>query len=140
MNLISGWKKMMSDNPFNPFDITAGYWYYKTKGGARKYILILSVTPKGVKAFRITSRFAKKSKYIQQQYYEIKNYRKAGMIKQSWIDIRSLRRFSLNKIELKKRGELSIEDQIGLINFIKNYPERIKKLKEEGSNSNERNG
>lgn len=128
------------NNPLKPFDVSAGFWYYRTKGGARKYLLIYSVTPKGVKAFRITSHFAEKSKYIQQQYYEIKDYKKAGMVKPSWIDIRALRRFSLQNVELKKRGELSLDDQMGLINFIRSYPKRIKTfLKKEEDKNGKRN-
>lgn len=128
------------NNPFAPFDVTAGYWYYKTKGGARKYILIYSVTPKGVRAFRITSHFKDKSEYIQQQYYKIKDYKTAGMVKPSWIDIKALRRFSLKNIELKKRGELSVSDQVGLIKFIKNYPQRIEKFRDGRGAENEENG
>lgn len=125
------------NNPLKPFDISAGYWYYKTKGGDRKYLLIYSVTPKGVKAFRITSHFKDKSKYIQQQYYKINDYKKAGMIKQSWIDIKALRRFSLHNVELKKRGELTVDDQIGLIKFIRSYPDRIKSFLEKEEHKNE---
>lgn len=121
----------MKDNPFKPFDVTAGFWYYRTSGGARKYILISKVTPKGVIAYRITSHYQDKSEYIRQQYYEIKDWKKAGMIKQSWIDIKGARRFSLKNISLEKRGELSLDDQVGLIRFIKDYPSRIKKFKEQ---------
>lgn len=129
----------MKSNPFRPFDVTAGFWYYKTGGGARKYILISRVTPKGVIAYRITSHYQEKSEYIQQQYYEIKNWKKAGMAKPSWIDIKVARRFSLKKISLEKRGELSLEDQIGLIKFIKSYPDRIKHLKEDNKNGKRNN-
>lgn len=57
------------------------------------------------------------------------------MVKPSWIeiDIKALRRFSLNKIELRKKGELTLEDQIGLVKFVKSYPKRIEEFRKKNN-------
>lgn len=57
-----------------------------------------------MKVFRITSKFANKSSTIKKQYYEIKDWKEAGLKKPSWIDIGEAISFDLKDLNPKRIG------------------------------------
>ncbi|GAA0353205.1 hypothetical protein GCM10008932_02790 [Alkalibacterium iburiense] len=71
--------------------------------------------------FRVTSQFQNKSLLIKEHYYEIKDWKFAGLKKKSWIDIGSVAKIILADTSYKKIGTLSLSDIEGLKNFIENY-------------------
>lgn len=74
-----------------------------------------------MKVFRITSKFAYKSSTIKKQYYEIKDWKEAGLKKPSWIDIGEAISFDLKDLNPKRIGTLTTKDIKSLAVFIQNY-------------------
>ena len=74
-----------------------------------------------MKVFRITSKFANKSSTIKKQYYEIKDWKEAGLKKPSWIDIGEAISFDLKDLNPKRIGTLTTKDIESLAVFIQNY-------------------
>lgn len=91
-------------------------------GGKKRPILIIESNTNSFTFFSLTRQYDKKSDRIKKQYYKLKNWKKAGLLKQTYVDIGNLREVSLNKgIEFYKIGQLSVDDIIGLSKFIDNF-------------------
>ena len=91
-----------------------------SKGKVRP-ALLLQKTKSGIKVFRITSQYANKSPKIKRRYYEIKDWKEAGLNRPSWIDIGEAISFDLESLNPKKIGTLSTKDIDSLAEFINNY-------------------
>ncbi|MFD1471678.1 type II toxin-antitoxin system PemK/MazF family toxin [Companilactobacillus mishanensis] len=94
--------------------------FANSTSGKRRPVLIIQNSENNVLFFRITSKFATKSKYFQSKYYRIREWKSAGLKKVSYIDTSEVIEFSLGKIQkIYKIGELSTGDIKGLNEFIK---------------------
>lgn len=87
-------------------------------GGKRRPILVVEFQDKWLYFYKITSKFQNKSKYIKAQYYTIRDWQKAGLVKQSYIDTGTLLRLRINDVELSYVGRLTIFDEKALARFI----------------------
>jgi len=76
------------------------------KGKVRP-VLLLQMTKSGMKVFRITSKYSTKSAKIQKRYYEIQDWKEAGLDRPSWIDIGEAACFNLENLHPKRIGALS---------------------------------
>ncbi|EOD7438572.1 type II toxin-antitoxin system PemK/MazF family toxin [Enterococcus faecium] len=106
-----------------PNDIVTVYVAFTNKkGGKRRPILVVADKEERIEFFGITSQFENKSDRIKRQYFPISNWKKAGLNKQSWIDVGALRALdkSRENITYKKVGKLTIGDMKRLNDFIEN--------------------
>lgn len=92
-----------------------------TRRGKVRPALLLQMTKSGMKVFRITSKYSTKSPRFQKQYYEIQDWKEAGLDKPSWIDIGEAGSFELEHLNPKRIGTLSTKDINSLAEFIENY-------------------
>ncbi|MGY2665423.1 type II toxin-antitoxin system PemK/MazF family toxin [Enterococcus faecium] len=75
-----------------PNEIVTVYVAFTDKnGGKRRPILVVSDKEDRVEFFGITSQYEKKSDQIKRVYFPIAEWEKAGLKKQSWIDVGSLK-------------------------------------------------
>ncbi|WP_105957311.1 type II toxin-antitoxin system PemK/MazF family toxin [Apilactobacillus quenuiae] len=91
---------------------------YKNKS-KRRPALVVAINNNYVTVFKITSKYNKKSAAIQKIYYPIKEWQKAGLKKQSYVDTHIT--YSITRAEVFKRqplGKLSDNDTINLYQFI----------------------
>lgn len=90
------------------------------KSGKRRPVLIINSTSTDFTFYKITSQYAKKSKQIKRNYYPIKQWQTAGLKKQSYVDIGEKVNLLKETVRTDYIGSLTVEDRIGLANFIKN--------------------
>lgn len=91
------------------------------QGSKIRPALVININQNQVSVFKITSQYKHKSAKIRRLYYPIKNWEKAGLSKQSYIDTHKL--YQLPKKAVFNRrpiGTLSDFDCLELFNFIKN--------------------
>ncbi|KXT83324.1 hypothetical protein STRDD11_01563 [Streptococcus sp. DD11] len=96
---------------FNRYDILVGRVEYADGSGAKnRPAMVIRFDDEIIKVLRITSQYEGKSAAIQQQYFEITDWFKAGLKKPSWID--TVRYYELNKAQIKFTiiGKLSQRD------------------------------
>lgn len=107
----------------NKYDVVTLYVAYsKGDSGKRRPILIVHHDEEGIEFYRLTSKYNKKSKYIQAHYYEIKDWEEVGLVKQSWIDIGKRLWLPTDEIDkIYKMGKLTLRDKELLAYFIENY-------------------
>lgn len=106
----------------NTNDVGFAFVSFKdNQGGKKRPIFIINVTEEEVFFYSITSQYESKSAHIQKQYYEIAEWKEAGLTKPSWIDIGSLRAVERSILSFDFVGELSTPDIIKLAEFITNY-------------------
>lgn len=100
----------------SPFDVFIAYvsWH---DGGKRRPILIQQKNTKYTKAFRITTKFDSKSTQIKARYFEINDWKQAGLAKQSYIDTMKSIEVPTNYIS-SQIGRLSESDIRRLLEFI----------------------
>lgn len=98
---------------------TAFVPYVHRKGGKRRPIFILRATEKNLYFFDITSKFSKKSPFMQDRYFEIQNYDSTGLKTHSWIDTFRLYYTAKTSTSLNPIGELSDEDTHRFMLFLK---------------------
>ena len=103
----------------NPFDITVVYVAFNyTKGGKVRPVLVIQDAEDVFIGFAITSQYENKSAHIKNNYYEIKEWQKAGLIKPSWIDVKSKAIFEKKDLKITHIiGQLTDADIVGLMNF-----------------------
>ncbi|GAB5055393.1 hypothetical protein ABUE38_03045 [Pediococcus parvulus] len=65
---------------------TAFVRYLTVDAGKTRPILIVRVRNDYVLAFKITSKFSEKSRSIRKKYFQIKEWKEAGLRLPSWID------------------------------------------------------
>lgn len=106
----------------NTNDVGFAYVSFTGKqGGKERPIFIIEVTDEEILFYSITSQYKSKSLRIQKQYYEITEWKEAGLTKPSWIDIGSQRAVERSILSFHFVGELSTPDIVGLGEFITNY-------------------
>lgn len=91
--------------------------YIKVNRSKYRPVLIRQATDSVVQAFQITSQFSRKSAYIQQQYYPIKDWRKAGPNKLFWVDLGTIYNFPKKGLKFDYFGTLSDHDVVSLFQF-----------------------
>lgn len=94
-------------------------------GGKRRPILIIERSQQMITFVSITSKYDRKSARIQRQYYPIHDWQLAGLVKPSYVDIKSTKRALLRDLvqlgDLHYIGRLSNTDVIGLQKFVQSY-------------------
>ena len=91
--------------------------------GDNKYsrpVLVVAFSASIMTIFKITSQYEKKSPHIKSKYYPIKEWEKAGLKQQSYVD--TIKTYEMDKkIIMKKRpiGRLTSFDARNLFKFIK---------------------
>jgi hypothetical protein len=104
---------------FSPDDIVITYIdFLSDNGGKIRPTVVVVDTGLDLIVYPITSQYTNKSSQIKQQYFEIKDWKSAGLKKPSWIDIGN--KLTLNKENMKfhKIGSLSTADTVILRKFI----------------------
>ena len=98
--------------------VTAYVRFVQVKGGKRRPILITDELEDGYEFFKITTKFATKSRAMQKWYFEITDYEGTGLLKHSWID--TYHRYFLPKgvTSIKPIGNLSSYDETRLTAFV----------------------
>lgn len=95
--------------------------YTGTSGGKRRPVLVVKDLSGIVYLYRITSKYVNKSEKIKSSYYPIEKWKDSGLKKKSYIDTGSLIEVEEHYLyNTKSIGRLSILDQIGLAEFLKN--------------------
>lgn len=82
--------------------------------------LVIEVESEKVIIFKVTSQYKRKSIQIKKLYYPIKEWKQAGLKKESYVDTHKL--YRLNKkwiFSHQPLGKLTDEDRLGLFAFIK---------------------
>lgn len=107
----------------NKYDVVTLYIAFSEgERGKRRPILIVHRDEEGIEFYRLTSKYVKKSKYIQSHYYKIKDWEEVGLVKQSWIDIGKRLWLPMNELDkIIKIGKLTLRDKEQLVSFIENY-------------------
>ncbi|HAQ6469939.1 type II toxin-antitoxin system PemK/MazF family toxin [Enterococcus faecalis] len=111
-----------------PNEIVTVYVAFTDKNdGKRRPILVVSDKEDRVEFFGITSQYEKKSDRIKRVYFPISEWEKAGLKKQSWIDVGSLKAIpkSRENISFKKVGMLSASDTKKLNRFIERLQRKV---------------
>lgn len=104
-------------------DIVTLYIAYASgPGGKRRPALIVNDSGKNIICLPITSKYKSKSARIKKQYYPMQEWEKAGLNKQSYIDIGNQVTISKNtNVRIINIGKLQLKDIRGLNKFIKEY-------------------
>lgn len=79
-------------------------------GGKRRPVFVISDKYGIVRFYKITSKYAEKSKKIQKMYFPIDHWQEAGLNKKSYIDTITVGRINKHDFELKIIGRLVPED------------------------------
>ncbi|MQS76090.1 type II toxin-antitoxin system PemK/MazF family toxin [Companilactobacillus halodurans] len=96
--------------------------FIDSDSGKKRPILVVNSNEYSITFFSLTTKYEKKSNRIKKQYYKIKNWKKSGLLRQSYVDIGTLREISLEEnINFYKLGELCIDDIVGLNKFINEF-------------------
>ncbi|MFD1125232.1 type II toxin-antitoxin system PemK/MazF family toxin [Lentilactobacillus raoultii] len=107
----------------SPMDIYIADVFFDDNTGKSKHrpILVVDYNDKYLVTFKITTKFANKSKSIKQYYYRILDLGVAGLHRQSYIDTLQLVNITRDYV-LSRRpiGQLSNRDKVNLFKFIKN--------------------
>ena len=115
----------------NTSDIGFCYVSFKgAEGGKRRPVFILSIMESEVTFFSVSSKYAYKSAYIRAQYFEIVDWRGAGLPKASWIDIDSKRTMDISDVSFDLVGTLPPSAVNELADFIESYPARIATMRQ----------
>jgi len=99
----------------NPYDIHIAYVSWGGSG-KRRPVLVLSSDQKEVAVFQITSQYDSKSTIIQSQYVAIDDWARAGLAKQSYIDIGRIIDLPIATVQPTPIGKLSTNDMNKLLN------------------------
>ena len=102
-------------------DIVSIFVAFKKKAdGKIRPVLIVKDSADIFYAYAITSQYENKSKQIQSQYYQIRDWKNAGLMKPSWIDGKSLHGFHKNQSSINRIiGKLSDNDTQCFAEFLK---------------------
>lgn len=81
--------------------------------------LVIEVESEKVVVFKVTSQYKNKSAQIKKLYYPIKEWKNAGLKKESYVDTHKLYRLAKRWIFSRKPiGKLTDIDCLGLFEFI----------------------
>ncbi|MBF0817852.1 hypothetical protein [Streptococcus acidominimus] len=101
------------------FDVIISYVEYADgSGGKTRPMVVTSVDGETIVVRRITSKFFNKSEYIQQKYYEIKDWKRAGLKMPSWVDIKPPMRINKDKFIISIIGSFTKRDIESLSRFL----------------------
>lgn len=100
--------------------------------GVTKFRPALVIVPgrQTSRIFKVTTKFAKKPKRIQNVYCPIQDWKASGLDKPSWIDCHRL--YNLDTSGLMHRrliGKLSDADSARLARFVKTHQDDIRQLR-----------
>lgn len=102
-----------------PYDDGDGYKY-------RPALILLPETKK-TQIFKVTTQYADKSAEIQDVYYPIVNWEKAGLKYPSYIDVHMAYTVTTKRLTQKKfKGTLPPVDVAGLFKFINEHQDAIR--------------
>ncbi|WP_334333464.1 toxin-antitoxin system, toxin component, MazF family protein [Companilactobacillus sp. HBUAS59544] len=91
-------------------------------GGKKRPVLVLGSDKTSLSFFSLTSRYENKSERIKKQYYKIKNWKTAGLVKQTYIDVGKVREIHLDTdVGFYRIGQLDLEDINGLNDFLEKF-------------------
>lgn len=91
-------------------------------GGKRRPVLITKHSENILHFYRLTSKYDNKSAKIKMQYYPLKDWREAGLIKPSWIDIgQELKARKDDLSSIRHIGHLTERDINGLTLFVEKF-------------------
>ena len=100
------------------FDIYIAYASW-SGGGKKRPVLILEQGSKSVTAFSITTQYQNKSEIIRGKFYEIGEWRQAGLDKPSYVDTNNTVTLPLSSVDvINPVGRLTDIDVINLIEFL----------------------
>ncbi|HFI0638297.1 TPA: hypothetical protein ACGO3K_000360 [Streptococcus suis] len=103
----------------NEFDVLVSYVEYADgTGGKTRPMIITSINGDTIVVRRITSKFFNKSDHIKQKYYEIKDWKRAGLKMPSWVDIKPPMRVNKNQFVIRVIGKFTKRDIDGLSKFL----------------------
>lgn len=90
-------------------DVLTVYLRYidDSQKGKRRPVLLIESEGMWMEIFKITSKYQEKSPRIRRFYYEIQDWKAAGLKKPSWIDVSESRKI---KEKSKRIGQLSLTD------------------------------
>ncbi|HEM3642567.1 TPA: hypothetical protein U1C36_001721 [Streptococcus suis] len=109
----------MSSIKISEFDVVVSYVKYADgTGGKTRPMIVTSVNGDTIVVRRITSKFFNKSEYIQQKYYEIKDWQQAKLKLPSWVDIKPPMRVNKDKFVISVIGRFTKRDIEGLSRFL----------------------
>jgi hypothetical protein len=104
----------------SPYDIFLAYISWGESGKYRP-ILVYSLENSTAKAYQITTKFADKSKSIQSQYFEIKDWQQAGLQKPCYVNTIDKFTFPVAFVEqMLVVGKLTQNDKARFIRFLRN--------------------
>ena len=106
------------NNNIKEFTVVFAAVKYKDGTGSKERpVYILRRNETQYRVLRLTSKFTNKSKKIQDLYFEIKDWREAGLRKPSWID--TVQGYDLpGNISMRYIGLLTDRDTQRLFKFI----------------------
>ncbi|MGN1272485.1 MAG: type II toxin-antitoxin system PemK/MazF family toxin [Lactobacillus sp.] len=104
-----------------PMDIfIANVPFDEGRGSKVRPALVIEVKDEKVLVFKVTSQYKKKSSQIKKLYYPIREWKAAGLKKQSYVDTHKLYRLAQKWIFSRQPiGKLTDTDRLGLFEFIK---------------------
>ncbi|APX73318.1 hypothetical protein BTM29_03420 [Companilactobacillus allii] len=93
----------------------------------RRPALVVDIYEKYVVVFKITSKYKNKSDNIKQIYYPIKYWKKAGLVKKSYVDVHKTYKVTRGVVfNHPPMGKLELVDVDDLYTFLKNIKKRNK--------------
>lgn len=101
--------------------ITAFVTFVEGKGGKKRPVLVQTANETIITGLGLTTQYSRKSEHIKKQYYEIKDWKAAGLNKPTWIDILRVVKLPKSKVRFTPIGKLTNRDIEELTIFVKNY-------------------
>ncbi|MDR3278359.1 MAG: hypothetical protein LBT12_06255 [Oscillospiraceae bacterium] len=104
----------------NLFDIYLAYMVFDDgTGGRARPVLIMDLEDDLAAVYNVTSQYENKSEFIRSKYYPIKDWKQAGLDKQSYVDTVKARYLPQKSLDGKiPIGAMTEADKIGLIEFL----------------------
>lgn len=101
-----------------PYDICTSYISWGN-GGKSRPVLVYALNDELVRIYPITTQYENKSEAIKAKYFEINDWDKAGLDKQSYVDTGTRLKQSLSMFDnIAPIGTLSEADKKRLIEFL----------------------
>lgn len=95
--------------------------FFDQEGGKKRPVLIVWDNGQEVRFYRLTSQFQSKSKKIQNNYFEIKQWREVGLNKPTWIDTTKTVTTLKTIANFKVIGKLTVADSYRLSSFLRRH-------------------
>lgn len=129
-------------NPtLRPFQIYLADVPYDEKPGSTYRPALVMIPHVGqTRIYKVTTRYDDKSSEIKDVYYPIKNWKQAGLDKQSYVDVHKTYEVPTRKLTEKKlKGALTAEDSVRLVKYIKDHQDEIQSLARSAEQRNKEN-